>query len=113
MVSVFENGAGDLGSIPGRVIPKTQKSYFMPLCLTLSIITYGSRIKWVNPGKGEAPSPTNWCCSYRKGSLLVTLDCGCLLNLLIYIYVCVCVCDFITSSSTSLYVTLSKAFIFD
>ena len=25
MVRVFTNGAGDLGSIPGRVIPKTQK----------------------------------------------------------------------------------------
>ena len=25
MVSVFANGLGDLGSIPGRVIPKTQK----------------------------------------------------------------------------------------
>ena len=24
-VSVFANGAGDLGSIPGRIIPKTQK----------------------------------------------------------------------------------------
>ena len=25
MVRVFTNGPGDLGSIPGRVIPKTQK----------------------------------------------------------------------------------------
>ena len=25
MVRVFANGSGDLGSIPGRVIPKTQK----------------------------------------------------------------------------------------
>ena len=25
MVRVFVNGSGDLGSIPGRVIPKTQK----------------------------------------------------------------------------------------
>ena len=25
MVRVFANGPGDLGSIPGRVIPKTQK----------------------------------------------------------------------------------------
>ena len=25
MVIVFANGSGDLGSIPGRVIPKTQK----------------------------------------------------------------------------------------
>ena len=26
MVRVFANGLGDLGSIPGRVIPKTQKN---------------------------------------------------------------------------------------
>ena len=25
MVRVFANGPGDLGSIPGRIIPKTQK----------------------------------------------------------------------------------------
>ena len=46
----------------------------MPLCLTLSIIRYGSRVKWSNPGKGVAPSPTSWCCNYQKGSLRVTLD---------------------------------------
>ena len=28
MVRVFSNGPGDLGSIPGRVIPKTQKMVF-------------------------------------------------------------------------------------
>ena len=32
MVRVFANGQGDLGSIPGRVIPKTQK---MVLAATL------------------------------------------------------------------------------
>ena len=39
----------------------------MPPCLTLSIIRYGSRVKWSNPGKGVAPSPTPWCSSYQKG----------------------------------------------
>ena len=48
----------------------------MPPCLTLSIIRYGSRVKWSNPGKGVAPSLTPWCSSYRKGSLRVTLDYG-------------------------------------
>ena len=43
-VRVFANGPGDLGSIPGRVIPKTQKMV-MPPCLTLSIIRFGSRVK--------------------------------------------------------------------
>ena len=48
----------------------------MLYCLTLSIIRYVSRVKWSNPGKGVAPSPTPRCCSYRKGSLQVTLDYG-------------------------------------
>ena len=29
MVRVFANGPGDLSSIPGRVLPKTQKWYFL------------------------------------------------------------------------------------
>ena len=76
-VRVFANGPGDLGSIPGRVIPKTLKKWnLIPPCLTFSIIRYGSRVKWSNPGNGVAPSPTPWCSSYRKGSLRVTLDYG-------------------------------------
>ena len=55
---------------------RLKKWYSMPPCLTLSIIRYGSMVKWCNPGKGVAPSPTPWCCSYRKGSLRVTLDYG-------------------------------------
>ena len=75
MIRVFANGSGDLCSIPGRVILKTKKKwYLMPLCLTLSIIKYGSRVKWSNPGKGVGPSPTPRCSSYRKGSLRVTFD---------------------------------------
>ena len=38
---VFANGPVDQGSIPGQVIPRTQKKkklYVMPPCLTLSII---------------------------------------------------------------------------
>ena len=67
----------------GWVIPKTQKWYRMPPCLTLSIIRYGSRVKWSNPGKGIAPFPTPWCSSYWKGSLQGTLDYGRQLYLLI------------------------------
>ena len=40
-------------------------------CLTLSIIRKWSRVKWSNPEKGVAPSPTHWYSSYRKGSLRV------------------------------------------
>ena len=55
---------------------RLRKWYLMPPCLTLSIVRYGSRVKWSNPGKGVAPSPTPWCISYRKGSLRVTHDYG-------------------------------------
>ena len=55
MSKVFANGLGDRSSIPGQVIPKIQKWYLMPPCLTLSIIRYGSRVKWSNPEKGVAP----------------------------------------------------------
>ena len=84
---VFANGPGDMGSIPGRVIPKTQK-----MVLDASLLNtqhYEVRIK----GKVEqsrevvAPSPTPWCSSYRKGSLRVTLDYGRQLYLYIYIYI--------------------------
>ena len=30
----------------------------MPPCLPLSIIRYGTRLKWMNLGNGVAPSPT-------------------------------------------------------
>ena len=40
---VFTNGLGDWGSIPGQVIPKTQK--MISPCLTLSIMRYRSRVK--------------------------------------------------------------------
>ena len=48
----------------------------MPPCLTLGNIRYLSRVKWSNLGKEVAPSPTLWCNSFWKGSLLVALDYG-------------------------------------
>ena len=84
---MFTNGLGDLGSISRLSHTKDSKKwYLMPPCLTLSIIRYGSRVKWRNPGKGVAPFPTLWCSSYWKGSLRVTLDKVCQLYF-IYIYV--------------------------
>ena len=65
MGRVFANGPGDLGSIPGCVIPKNfKKWYLIPPCLTLSNIRYVSRVKWSSPGKGVVPSPTPRCSSY-------------------------------------------------
>ena len=43
---------------------RLKKWYSMPVCLTLSIIRYGSRVKCSNPGKGAAPSLTFRCSSY-------------------------------------------------
>ena len=53
---------------------RLKKWYLMPPCLTLSIIRYGSRVKWSNLGKGVAPFPTPQYSSYRKGSLQATFD---------------------------------------
>ena len=64
MCRVFPNGPVDLGSIPGQIIPNTLKWYLIPPCLTLSNISYVSRIKWSNPGGKIAPSSTPRCSSY-------------------------------------------------
>ena len=86
-VRVFTSGPGGLGSIPGRVIPKTQK-----VVLDASLLNtqhYKVRIK----GKVEQSRersralPYLGVVSYRKGSLRVTLDYGRQLYLLIYIYI--------------------------
>ena len=55
---------------------RLQKWYLIPPCLTLRIIRYVSRVKWNNPGKGVAPSPSPWCSSYWKGRFWVALDYG-------------------------------------
>ena len=75
-VRVFANGPGDLGSIPGRVIPKTQK-----MVLDASLLNTQHYKVWIKGKVGQsregvAPSPTPWCSSYRKGSLRVTLNYG-------------------------------------
>ena len=51
-----------------------KKWYLIPPWLTLSIIRYVLRVKWSNPGKRVASSPTPRCCSNWKGSLRVALD---------------------------------------
>ena len=71
---VFANGPVNRDSISGRVIPKAQKMVLDPPCLILSIIRFGLKVKWSNPGNGVAPSPTPRCGRYWKGSLQVSLD---------------------------------------
>ncbi len=56
MGRVFANGPGGLGSIPGRVIPKT----LIKMVLDTSLLnTQNYKVKWSNPGKGVAPSPAS------------------------------------------------------
>ena len=82
-VRVFPNGPGDLGSIPGRVIPKTQKMVLDASLLNTQYYKVRIKGKVEQSREGVAPSHTPWCSSYRKGSLRVTLDYGHQLYLLI------------------------------
>ena len=50
MVGLFANGPGDWGSIPGRVISKTQKMV-LDVSLLSSIIRYGSMVSGAIQGK--------------------------------------------------------------
>ena len=72
-----------LGSIPGRVIPKTQKMVLDASLLNTQHYKVRIKGKVEQSREGVAPSPTPWCSSYRKGSLRVTLDYGRQLYLLI------------------------------
>ena len=47
---------------------RLKKWYSMPLCLTLSIIRYVSRVKWSNPWNGEASSPYLGVEAIEKGT---------------------------------------------
>ena len=54
---------GRLESNPRSSYTKDSKDLMLP-CLTLSYIRYGSRVKWINPRKGEAFFPIPRCSSY-------------------------------------------------
>ena len=87
---MFANGSGDLGSIPGRVKPKTQKMVLDASLLNTQHYKVRIKGKVEQSREGVAPFPTPWCSSYRKGSLRVTLDYGrqlYLLFLYVYIYI--------------------------
>ena len=72
----MSGGPVDLGSIPGRVIPKTQKMVLDASLLNTQHYKVRIKGKVEQSREGVAPSPTHWCSSYRKGSLRVTLDYG-------------------------------------
>ena len=48
---------------------RLKKWYLIPLCLTLSIIRYVSRVKWSNPRKGVAPPLHLGVVAIEKGAL--------------------------------------------
>ena len=74
MDRVFANGPRDLGSIPGQVIPKTQKMVLEATLLNTQQYMVRIKDKVEQSREGVAPSPTPQCSSYRKGRLRVTLD---------------------------------------
>ena len=65
MVRVFANGPGDLGSIPGRVIPKTQKMVLDAILLNTQ--HYKVRIK----GKVEQSRETSSALPYTFGVVAI------------------------------------------
>ena len=52
---VFANSPGDLGSISGRIIPKTSKMLLDAILLKTQHYKVLSRVKRSNQGKGVAP----------------------------------------------------------
>ena len=76
MVRVFVNGSGDLGSIPDRVIPKTQKMVLDASLLNTQYYKVQIKGKVDQSSERSSASPTSQCSSYRKGSLQVILDYG-------------------------------------
>ena len=74
MVRMFSNGLRDPGSIPGRVIPKTQKMVLNAILIITQHYQVRIKVKWSSSGKVVAPFPTPWCSRYRQESLRVTLD---------------------------------------
>ena len=70
MARVFAIGPGDLGSIPGRVIPKTQKIVFDASLLNTQHyeVRIKSKVEQSRERSCTLPYP------YSKGSLRVTLD---------------------------------------
>ena len=73
MVWVFTNGPGDQVSIPGQVIPKTQKMILDASLLNTQHYKLQIKSKQSNP---VVPSSTPLCKNYWKGSLQVILNYG-------------------------------------
>ena len=101
--NVYIYDPGDLGSIPGRVIPKTQKMVLDASLLNTQIYKVRIKGKVEQSREGVAPSPTPWCSSYRKGSFGLPSTMVANFTLLIYIYICMCVCGYVCISKLIVY----------
>ena len=64
MVRVLANGPEYWDSIPGRVIPKTQKMVLDAALLNTQHYKVRIKGKWTNPGKGVTSSSTPRCHRY-------------------------------------------------
>ena len=71
---VFANSPGDRSSIPGWVIPKTQKMVLVTSLFNTQHYKVWIKGKSSNPGKWVMLFSTPWCSSYWKGSFRGTLD---------------------------------------
>ena len=87
-VRVFANGPVDLGSIPGRVIPKTLKMVLDTTLLNTQHYKVLFKVKWSNPGNGVAPSPTLGVVAIEKGAFGSPSTMS--LTLTFYIYMLYC-----------------------
>ena len=72
MVRMFANGPGDLGSIPGRVTPKTKKM----VLVTFLINTQHYKVQVSQSLERSSALHYTWCSSYRKWNCGITLDYG-------------------------------------
>ena len=72
---VFANGPEDRSSIPGWIIPKTQKILLDTSFLNTHHYKVRIKVKLSNPGKVGVPPSTLRCCNW-KGCLWVNLDYG-------------------------------------
>ena len=69
MSKVFAYSLEDRGSIPGRIIPNTQKMEPDTELFNTLIIMYRSRVKWNNPWNGVAPPLHLDVIAIEKGAL--------------------------------------------
>ena len=86
MVRIFAKGPGNRGSIPGRIIVRTQNMVLDASLLSTQHYKVRIKGKLRNPRKREAPSSTTRCCRYVKRKPLGRPELQSA-NIYIYIYI--------------------------